>query len=89
MEYADRVSRTKLYVGVGMLGASVLGWSGMVIRLMGSAREGLETGRYVEPSEIMVTMVMGYVVCGLLAIAGLVLTAMGLIDYAAERRARG
>lgn len=91
-------SKTKLWLGFGIMAAGVLVWviwirlavaPAMSISEMtpGAAPEELSKAMdRMRPGAMMTSMLVGYGLSGLVFVGGMIVTAMGLIDYAAEVR---
>ncbi len=98
---AESISRRKLWVGFMLLCASAVVWMialkwtmasietvPMVPANATSEQIAAAMSQRFEPAHMMNRMMMGYAVSGVVFFGGLIVTVMGLIDYAAEVRSR-
>jgi hypothetical protein len=99
MDAVARPSRSKLWLGFGLMCVAVLVWVLAIKGVMGSvgsmptfkpgaspAEMDAAIARLGDPMAIVTRMMFGYAVSGLVFVGGIVVTVMGLIDYAAEVR---
>jgi beta-lactamase regulating signal transducer with metallopeptidase domain len=93
--------KTKLWLGFGLMCAAVIIWLVAVNSMMTATRNIPQINQASSQSQVLAamtamqdqqdmvtTMVLGYGTSSIVFIAGIVLTIMGLIEFAAEVRAR-
>jgi hypothetical protein len=95
----NRPSRRKLWIGFGLMCIAGLVWALAIKLAVGSVEEfpilqpgatpeevhaALERHRPPSASGLVGSMMMGYALSGVFFMGGAIVTAMGLIDYAAE-----
>jgi hypothetical protein len=102
MEATTKRSRSKLWIGFALMCFAVLIWIIGVQWVLGSmgsnpaykpgataAEMEAALARIGNPMDMMMKMMIGYAISGIVFIGGMVVTGLGMIDYAAEVRARG
>lgn len=101
MNAASKLPTTKLWIGFAMMGVAALVWVIAIQWAMNSmgtfgsyppgsqASMDAAMAQMGRPMDMMSKMMVGYAISGIMFIGGMIVTGMGLIEYAAEIWKRG